>query len=178
MCLFIFSVRHESGLKSSVPMSLLAPGTRCSSCTLVDFLPLLCPSCDLPFCPNHIYIHQPCSSLGSTSYDVAVGKLDRGKKTCEKEGCERETIESVAGVPGRDEGEGIAREVKCEGCGGAFCTSYVTIKLHMSSTIHLRAKQCSIRIDIERKRPTHAPHRSSTTPDTTPFSSAVHKRKT
>ncbi|OWZ34169.1 hypothetical protein C356_05300 [Cryptococcus neoformans c45] len=105
-------------------MSLLAPGTRCSSCTLVDFLPLLCPSCDLPFCPNHIYIHQPCSSLGSTSYDVTVGKLDRGKKTCEKEGCERETIESVAGVSGRDEGEGIAREVRCEGCGGAFCTAH------------------------------------------------------
>lgn len=126
-----FSHRYESGLKSNASMSLLAPGTRCSSCTLVDFLPLLCPSCDLPFCPNHIYIHQPCSSLGSTSsHGVAVGKLDRGKKTCEKEGCERETIESVAGVSGRDEEEGIiAREVRCEGCGGAFCTSYVTLQL-------------------------------------------------
>lgn len=125
---FLPSVRIRPEVQPS--MSLLAPGTRCSSCTLVDFLPLLCPSCDLPFCPNHIYIHQPCSSLGSTSsHGVAVGKLDRGKKTCEKEGCERETIESVAGVSGRDEEGIIAREVRCEGCGGAFCTSYVTLQL-------------------------------------------------
>ncbi|KIR26330.1 hypothetical protein I309_04845 [Cryptococcus deuterogattii LA55] len=106
-------------------MSLLAPGTRCSSCTLIDFLPLLCPSCDLPFCSDHIHTHQPCSSFISTSsHGVAVGKLDRGKKSCEKEGCERETIESVAGVSGRDEEERIAREVRCEGCGGSFCTSH------------------------------------------------------
>lgn len=111
-------------------MSLLAPGTRCSTCTLIDFLPLLCPSCDLPFCSDHIHTHQPCVSLVSTSSrDVAVGKLDRGKKSCEKEGCERETIESVAGVSGRDEEERIAREVRCEGCGGSFCTLYVTLRL-------------------------------------------------
>ncbi|WVQ79904.1 hypothetical protein IAT38_002004 [Cryptococcus sp. DSM 104549] len=105
-------------------MSILSPGTRCTSCPLVDFLPFTCPSCQQAFCRSHIQTHGCTDDAGPS---VALGKLDRGKKRCEVEGCERESIESVAGVNGRqgeEGGDGIAREVRCSGCGGAYCTRH------------------------------------------------------
>ncbi|KAK8847557.1 hypothetical protein IAR55_005416 [Kwoniella newhampshirensis] len=121
-------------------MSILSPGTRCTGCALIDFLPITCPRCSLPYCAQHIHSHVCTASSQddpSKDEDVAVGRLGRGKMSCEMRECERESIESVAGLAsgsGSGMGEGeevkIAREVRCSGCGGAFCV------LHRAQTSH------------------------------------------
>ncbi|WVQ75823.1 hypothetical protein IAR50_005456 [Cryptococcus sp. DSM 104548] len=118
-------------------MSMVTPGTRCSSCTTVDFLPLLCSQCHLPFCQHHIYFHMPCASQTATSsetFDAEVGKLDRGVGICEVGGCGRESIESIGGFTKETGMDGvIAREVRCPGCGGSFCTTHRAQTSHSCS---------------------------------------------
>ncbi|WVW78264.1 hypothetical protein I302_100217 [Kwoniella bestiolae CBS 10118] len=117
-------------------MSLLSPGQRCTLCSIVDFLPLTCPSCDQVYCKDHIQssLHT-CTqtSLDGTTSTDKPGRLDRGKTICEVRGCERESIESIAGFVGRDVGEGIAKEVRCGGCGGAFCVEHRSQSTHSCS---------------------------------------------
>ncbi|WVF69625.1 hypothetical protein IAT40_004403 [Kwoniella sp. CBS 6097] len=115
-------------------MSILTPGVRCSACPLVDFLPLTCQYCALPYCSNHIGTHQCSAEAGPSNSARAVGKLDRGKKACELAGCERESIESIAGLADDTaRGENIARQVRCDGCGGAYCVSHRSQESHKCS---------------------------------------------
>ncbi|OCF45758.1 hypothetical protein I317_00246 [Kwoniella heveanensis CBS 569] len=134
-------------------MSILSPGARCSVCPLVDFLPLTCQYCTLPYCSTHIGTHRCPADLpagpsrSSPAAALALpGKLDRGKKGCEVDGCERESIESIAGLgmaADIDNGrtESIAREVRCAGCGGAYCV------IHRSQTSH----KCSAPLDYNER---------------------------
>ncbi|WVQ98226.1 hypothetical protein IAU59_005349 [Kwoniella sp. CBS 9459] len=131
-------------------MSILAPGARCSSCSLVDFLPLTCQYCILPFCSDHIGSHRCLAGVddddeaGPSTSTRGIGKLNRGKKACALAGCERESIESIAGLADSSDGDGdpgdterekesIAREVRCRGCGGAYCVSHRSQASHSCS---------------------------------------------
>ncbi|WVR04779.1 hypothetical protein IAU60_001791 [Kwoniella sp. DSM 27419] len=108
-------------------MAMLTPGAKCSVCPLVDFLPFDCPSCHRIYCSNHIASHG-CQDDAESSTQ-AVGKLSRGKKTCEVTSCQRESIESVAGVSDTAEVD-MAREVRCTGCGGAYCVEHRSQAAH------------------------------------------------
>ncbi|WVO14803.1 hypothetical protein L204_102442 [Cryptococcus depauperatus] len=113
-------------------MSLLAPGAKCAACPLVDFLPLECSSCGLLFCSSHVHAHDPCSS--SVTSSKKPGKLERGVSMCELKGCRNESIQSIAGVTGEDDGKRIARGVNCLGCGGVFCATHRAQTSHSCSS--------------------------------------------
>jgi hypothetical protein len=127
-------------------MSLLAVGARCAVCPLVDFLPFTCPSCAQTYCTDHIHSH---TCPGGVDVRSKVGLSRQGEwarqARCPMKGCERVTIEAIGGVEvdkpsssrtqeGRlvNEGQGegnVAREVRCPGCGVAFCVRYVLLHL-------------------------------------------------
>ncbi|EIW71110.1 hypothetical protein TREMEDRAFT_27039 [Tremella mesenterica DSM 1558] len=105
-------------------MSLLNIGTRCTSCPSVDFLPLTCPDCLGPFCSLHIQTHECPESASSSSQSTQsqeVGKVKRRRVRCPIQGCGKVTIQAVAGV---EDDEGVGKEVRCEGCGVAFCVCH------------------------------------------------------
>ncbi|WWC86739.1 uncharacterized protein L201_001617 [Kwoniella dendrophila CBS 6074] len=107
-------------------MSIISQGSKCTLCSLVDFLPFTCQECSLVYCKEHISspLHQCLikSLEGSTSYSKP-GKLNRGKKLCGFSGCERESIESIAGI-GLSGKEEIAKEIRCTGCQRAYCVEH------------------------------------------------------
>ncbi|WWC59636.1 uncharacterized protein I303_102195 [Kwoniella dejecticola CBS 10117] len=101
-------------------MSILTPGSRCTLCPLVDFLPYTCPSCNLVYCRKHIQspLHQciEASLQASTSTSNGrPGKLDRGKRLCGFKGCQRESIESIAGYVADDPSSGTGTGAVTEG---------------------------------------------------------------
>jgi hypothetical protein len=101
-------------------MSLLDVGARCAACSLVDFLPFTCPGCSQVFCREHVQGHD-CASQPQAEAEAGPSRK-RLRGTCAYGECKEETIESVGGLEAalEEEGEGIAREVRCT-CGGAFC---------------------------------------------------------
>ncbi|KAL7419362.1 AN1-type zinc finger protein 1 [Cryptotrichosporon argae] len=103
-------------------MSLLDVGRACAACDNVDFLPFVCPACTNTFCSAHIHTHA-CTAASTSSTPSSLGRLGRAKAPCPVVGCQRETIESVGGLGGGT-GTGIARQVRCPACGGAFCVAH------------------------------------------------------
>ncbi len=103
--------------------SLLSVGQRCCTphCNVVDFLPILCPTCERTFCSSHIHgqdheCFQSSSQTKTTSRDFVVAAK------CHLEGCDAVTMEA-AGLTRRSDVEvaPIGREVRCFGCQEAFC---------------------------------------------------------
>lgn len=109
--------------------SLLHIGASCTECHTVDFLPTLCPPCSLVFCSNHISTHKPCSGtgLGYTESNAIAGPSSfRARGVCEFGGCERMSIEGIGGLAGLGQDVGVdkvAKEIRCTGCGGAYCVA-------------------------------------------------------
>jgi hypothetical protein len=68
-----------------------------------------------------------------------VGEIERNslagpssfarKVTCDVAGCEKPRIEAIAGIA-PEQGEGVARQVRCDVCKGGYCTSYVHFTLY------------------------------------------------
>ena len=103
-------------------MSLLEVGKACSRCFTIDFLPFTCPSCSLTFCRSHVHSHG-CSLPTTTEHNAEAGPSSFNRKiTCDYTGCSRPRIEAIAGIE-HDEGERIAKQVRCNTCKGAFCTT-------------------------------------------------------
>jgi hypothetical protein len=109
---------------SSSRMSILDVGKACAQCSTIDYLPFTCPHCGLTFCQAHVQTHG-CSTASITREQgqQAGPSTFKRKSTCEARGCERPNIEAIGGKDGETE-EVIAREIRCSGCNGAFCTSY------------------------------------------------------
>lgn len=105
-------------------MSLLSIGKACSICSTVDFLPFNCPHCSLTLCRAHVQIHQ-CQAFGIEQNPSAGPSSFRSKIVCEVPRCDRPSIEAIGGREGELLGDGVANEVRCAGCGGAYCTSSV-----------------------------------------------------
>lgn len=105
--------------------TVLSIGDRCSApdCNLIDFLPILCPTCSHPFCSSHI--HSNLHSCFKSNGKSAVLEKFEAQARCPVLGCERRTLESAGRTEGYDEGrrEYLGKEIKCEGCGIAFCAS-------------------------------------------------------
>lgn len=102
-------------------MSLLDVGKACYQCSTVDFLPFSCPQCSHSFCRAHVHSHG-CSLPTTESHPEAGPSTFSKKVTCEYGSCGRPRIEAIAGVL---EAGGIGKQVRCHGCQGAFCTTYV-----------------------------------------------------
>ncbi|ORX34028.1 hypothetical protein BD324DRAFT_638092 [Kockovaella imperatae] len=114
-------------------MTTLDIGQQCSSCTLIDFLPFTCPTCSLVFCKSHIQTH-PCHAVAGPSRNPPKTFQVIGPGRCERDGCDKPTIEAIGGVGSEHAaGEGIARQVRCNACGGAFCTAHRQQKAHSCS---------------------------------------------
>ncbi|KAK6903557.1 hypothetical protein I203_107062 [Kwoniella mangroviensis CBS 8507] len=114
-------------------MSILSPGSKCHLCSLVDFLPFICPTCNLVYCQQHISSNLHTCTQQQLDQNTSIdrpGNLERGKTICEMKGCDRESIESIGGFVAEGEGEGIAREVRCRGCGGAYCVEHRSQSTH------------------------------------------------
>ncbi|GFZ47883.1 hypothetical protein JCM24511_05630 [Saitozyma sp. JCM 24511] len=119
---------------------ILSVGSRCSVCPLVDFLPFTCPHCAQTFCSDHIRTHAcPDTSTASTSAGPSTAAWSKQTR-CPVQGCERVTIESVAGITADADGgtssgqvADIAKEVRCPGCGGAFCVVHRQQAAHACS---------------------------------------------
>ncbi|OCF77110.1 hypothetical protein I204_02820 [Kwoniella mangroviensis CBS 8886] len=114
-------------------MSILSPGSKCHLCSLVDFLPFICPTCNLVYCQQHISSNLHTCTQQQLDQNTSIdrpGKLERGKTICEMKGCDRESMESIGGFVAEGEGEGIAREVRCRGCGGAYCVEHRSQSTH------------------------------------------------
>lgn len=110
-------------------MSLLDVGRACAQCSTIDFLPFTCSHCSLTFCREHVQTHG-CSvtDTGFLEQGQAGPSTFKRKATCEVGGCERPSIEAIGGKEEEeidDRGVRIAKEIRCLGCNGAFCTSYV-----------------------------------------------------
>jgi len=100
-------------------MATLHVGARCGVCPLVDFLPITCPHCSLVYCKDHISTHACVEATTSTYHHPTASSSSFAKKTqCDVDKCERPRIEAIGGY---SDGE-IAKQVRCEYCGGAFCT--------------------------------------------------------
>jgi len=102
-------------------MSLLDVGRACYQCSTIDFLPFACPQCSHHFCRVHVHSHG-CSLPTTESHPEAGPSTFSKKVTCDYGSCGRARIEAIAGVV--EEG-GVGKQVRCDGCQGAFCTSYV-----------------------------------------------------
>lgn len=107
-------------------MSLLDIGSRCAFCATVDFLPVSCPTCSQTFCRAHLHSHS-CNSSSSLPSQQAGTSCFGTKAKCERKDCDRPRIEAIAGIESEPEVDdaGIAKQVRCPGCGGAFCTAFV-----------------------------------------------------
>lgn len=114
-------------------MSLLDIGKACNVCSTVDFLPFTCPYCSLTLCRAHVHSHQCQAGPGTaatttTEQNPTAGPSSfRRQAFCEVMRCERPSIEAIGGREGDLLGEGVAKQVRCGGCGGAYCTSLVHI---------------------------------------------------
>lgn len=117
-------------------MSLLDVGKSCAECSTVDFLPFTCPLCSKILCRAHVQAHGCVDDTEDGINSAPAGPSSfRRKTSCEVAKCDRPSIEAIGGKEGDELGEGIAREVRCRGCGGAYCTSYVSCLL---TSIHRR----------------------------------------
>lgn len=123
---------HKMCSCSVIIMSLLQVGSSCHACGIIDFLPFTCPSCQQTFCTSHIHQHACASTSTSSTLNQIPRNTSTVKKTlCPVKECERPTIEAIAGIG--DGGEGIAKDVRCHGCGQAFCVVYGFSQLSSSS---------------------------------------------
>jgi hypothetical protein len=105
-------------------MSVLDVGARCSSCDLVDFLPISCNHCSLIYCKNHIATHGCVEISIRESYPEAGPSSFARKTRCDVKGCTNPTIESIGGFQADStEEETLVKRVRCLTCGGAFCTA-------------------------------------------------------
>jgi len=126
-----FSLTHHSGpqrghlIQSRTGhMSVLDVGARCSSCDLVDFLPISCNHCSLIYCKNHIATHGCVEISTRESYPEAGPSSFARKTRCDVKGCTNPTIESIGGFQANStEEETLVKRVRCLTCGGAFCTA-------------------------------------------------------
>lgn len=107
------------------PMSLLDVGKSCVVCSTVDFLPFICPRCSRTLCRNHVQSHACDGESAAIEENPVAGPSSFTRKTrCEVKGCEKASIEAIGGREGEVLAEDeIAREVRCHGCSGAYCSA-------------------------------------------------------
>nr|XP_019008317.1 uncharacterized protein I206_06874 [Kwoniella pini CBS 10737]OCF47098.1 hypothetical protein I206_06874 [Kwoniella pini CBS 10737] len=112
-------------------MSILTPGSKCTLCNLIDFLPFTCTLCKLIYCKEHIQspLHKCLESTSeattSSSSNLKPGKLNRGKIKCNLKECQNESIESLSGyIEELRSNNDIAKKINCEGCLKSFCIKH------------------------------------------------------
>lgn len=100
---------------------------RCSAvgCFLVDLLPLICPACRQPFCSTHFPApaSHDCIAAGRVlSSPAGSGVKWIAQERCAVDQCAKIALES-AGRTANSEQDGvvIGKQIRCDGCGRAFC---------------------------------------------------------
>ncbi|KZV91609.1 hypothetical protein EXIGLDRAFT_836993 [Exidia glandulosa HHB12029] len=91
-------------------MALVQQGSRCATCGIVDFLPIVCTACTNEYCRDHIHQHvcTPAPAQPATpDRDAPVTHLAR----CALESCDNPSLDSMSSQS----------SVLCDACKLAFC---------------------------------------------------------